>query len=51
MKLSGHSFDNDVFSSLMDGICKDVQLTKKAQKTTDAPITGMDVFSSTTCMI
>lgn len=48
MKLSGHSYDNDVFSSLLDGICEDVKVTKTAQKEPQAPIQGSDVFSSTT---
>lgn len=48
MKLSGHSYNNDVFESLIDGISKDVVLTKTASKHEPAPITGMDLFSSTT---
>lgn len=49
MKLSGHSYDNDVFGSLLDGICKDVTLKKTAQSNVPkASITGMDLFSSTT---
>jgi hypothetical protein len=48
MKLSGHSYNNDVFQSLLDGISKDVVLTKTASKQDRAPITGMDIFSSTT---
>lgn len=48
MKLSGHSYNNSVFSSLLDGLCKDVELKKTASKTAQSPITGMDMFSSTT---
>lgn len=48
MKLSGHSFDNDVFTSLLNGINKDVVFTKTAAKQKEAPITGMDLFSHTT---
>lgn len=32
MKLSGHNYDNDVFSSLLDGLKDDVVLKKEAQK-------------------
>jgi hypothetical protein len=31
MKLSGHSFSNETFGSLLDGLCKDVTLNKQAQ--------------------
>lgn len=48
MKLSGHSYNNDVFDSLLDGISKDVKLTKTASKQGEAAITGMDLFSATT---
>ena len=51
MKLSGHSYDNDVMGSLLDGIVKDVVFTKAAQTNTrqqEVPITGMDIFSSAT---
>ncbi len=47
MKLTGHSYNNDVFDSLLDGLNGDVVLKKQA-KTTQSPITGKDVFSSTT---
>jgi hypothetical protein len=48
MKLSGHSYDNAVFDSLLDGLSGDVVL-KRANKNTEQPaISGTDVFSSTT---
>ena len=48
MKFSGHTYDNDVFNSLLDGISKDVELKKTAETKQQAPIGGMDIFSSTT---
>ncbi len=50
MKLSGHSYTNDVMASLLNGIKGDVVYTKAAQ-TNNKPqgqITGMNIFSSTT---
>lgn len=47
MKLSGHSYNNDVFNSLLDQLKGDVIL-KSAEKEKNVPISGMDVFSSTT---
>jgi len=44
MKLSGHNFENDVFSSLLDGISKDVELKKTAQTKTASDVSGF--FSS-----
>ncbi len=46
MKLSGHNFENDVFSSLLDGLSKDVELKKTAQTKTEPDVSGF--FSSTT---
>lgn len=46
MKLSGHNFDNDVFSSLLNGISKDVELKKTAQTKPEPDVTGF--FSSAT---
>ncbi len=43
MKLSGHSYSNNVFESLLNGISGGVE--KQAQQ---SPISGMDMFSSTT---
>jgi len=48
MKLSGHSYNNDVFNSLMDGMKDDIVLKKKAQQAKDPTLTGSDIFSSTT---
>ncbi len=48
MKLSGHSYDNDLFNSLLDNLKDDIVLKKPAEKQASAPITGMDVFSSNT---
>ena len=45
MKLSGHSFDNSVLSSLLDGVCKDVELKTAQTKKTKSPMTGMEIFS------
>ena len=44
MKLSGHNFNNDVFSSLLDGLSKDVELKKTAQTKTEPEVSGF--FSS-----
>ncbi len=46
MKLSGHNFNNGVFNSLLDNICKDVELKKTAEQTS-TPEIG-EFFSSTT---
>jgi len=46
MKLSGHNFENDVFSSLLDGISKDVELKKTAQAAATPDVS--EFFSSTT---
>ena len=48
MRISGHSYNNNVFESLLDGLGDDVVLRKAASKTKAAPVTGMDIFSSTT---
>lgn len=48
MKLSGHSYDNDIFNSLLDGLKDDVVLKKKASTKSQDEVSGMDVFSSTT---
>jgi len=47
MKLSGHSYNNDVFSSLLNNICKDVAYTKKASKP-QVEADASSMFSSTT---
>ena len=48
MKLSGHSYSNDVFESLINKISPDVVYTKLAEKADPAsPVSGLDVFSST----
>lgn len=46
MKLSGHSYNNDVFDSLLDGLSGNVVLNKQAKQ--DAPKVAEQVFSSTT---
>lgn len=48
MKLSGHSYDNSVFDSLLDGLSDDVVLKKTAAKQQPEDVAGMHVFSSTT---
>ncbi len=48
MKLSGHSYDNEVFDSLLDQLAGDVVLKTAKKEKQEAPITGMDIFSSTT---
>ena len=53
MKLSGHSYDNDVMGSLLDGITKDVVFTKAAHaqnntRQEEPEVSGMDIFSSVT---
>ena len=48
MKLSGHNYNNDVFSSLLDGLGGDVVLNKQTSRSEQSPITGMDLFSATT---
>ena len=47
MKLSGHNFDGDLFSSLLDNINKDVQF-KPAENTPPPVMSGSEVFSSVT---
>ncbi|KKN50665.1 hypothetical protein LCGC14_0630490 [marine sediment metagenome] len=49
MKLSGHSYDNDVFESLLDGLKGNV-VKDKMEKTAGRvyTVSGSDVFSSTT---
>ena len=44
MKLSGHNFENDVFSSLLNGLSKDVELKKTAQTKPAPDVSGF--FSS-----
>ena len=46
MKLSGHNFENDVFSSLLDGLAKDVELKGTAKVAVTAEVN--DFFTSTT---
>jgi len=46
MKLSGHNFENDVFSSLLNGISQDVELKKTAQTKTETDVSGF--FSTAT---
>jgi len=46
MKLSGHNFNNNVFDSLLDGLCKDVQLNKTANISDTPNVSGF--FSSKT---
>lgn len=46
MKLSGHNFDNDVFSSLLDGLSPDIELKKTAQIKTETDVSGF--FSTAT---
>lgn len=55
MKLSGHSFSNETFGSLLDGLCKDVTLNKQAnadslnaRRATATPEVKNDFFSSIT---
>lgn len=48
MKLSGHSFNNAVFDSLLDGLKDNVVLKKSASAQEEPRLTGMEVFSSTT---
>jgi len=48
MKLSGHSYDNNVFESLMDNIVGDVVYTKAASKTKKQAEYPTMEFSSTT---
>lgn len=48
MKLSGHSYDNEVFESLLDGLNKDIELKKTAQTKTEPDFLGSNLFSSTT---
>ncbi len=48
MKLSGHTYKNDVFDSLLEGLKDDVVLKKEAKKEQQSPISSTDVFSSTT---
>ena len=46
MKLSGHNFENDVFSSLLDGLAKDVELNTNAKVAVTAEVN--EFFTSTT---
>lgn len=46
MKLSGHNFDNDVFSSLMSGKTEGIEFIKTAQETSTPDVS--EFFSSTT---
>ncbi len=48
MKLTGHSYDNSTFDSLLDGLSGDVILKKQASKQPQGKLSGMNVFSSTT---
>lgn len=47
MKLSGHTYDNALFDSLLEGLKDDVVLKKQAKKK-EPEVSGMDVFSSQT---
>lgn len=46
MKLSGHNFNNDTFSSLLDGLSKDIELKKTAQAAKTPEVN--EFFSATT---
>ena len=46
MKLSGHSYNNDVFKSLLNGLSADVVYTKTAERKDENQVTGLEVFSS-----
>lgn len=48
MRLSGHSYNNDVFNSLLDGLSDEVVLKKKASQEKQQHVSGMNIFSSTT---
>lgn len=52
MNISGNNYNNDTFQSLLEGLSdnKDVELVvkKQASQETKSPISGMDIFSSTT---
>ena len=47
MKLSGHSYDSEIFGSLLDQLNGDV-IIKTQPKKPEPILTGMDVFSSST---
>lgn len=48
MKLSGHSYDNDIFESLLNNLPGDIIYKKAAKDQSKVNVSGMDVFSSTT---
>lgn len=48
MKLSGHSFNNSVFNSLLNGLSKDIELKKGAETIPHPKVDGTEVFSSNT---
>lgn len=47
MKLSGHSYNNDVFGSLLDNMSDEIVVKSQQTKKT-AAVAGLQVFSSTT---
>lgn len=47
MKLSGHTYDNDIFNQLINNIKND-NMVKTAKQVDNAPISGADLFSNTT---
>lgn len=48
MKVSSHSYDNEIFASLLNNLSDDIVLKKTAKKEERTPMSGMEVFSSTT---
>lgn len=48
MKLSAHSYNNEVFDSLLDGLKDDIVLKKTAKSNADDSTSKMELFSSTT---
>lgn len=45
---SKHNYDNDVFKSLLEGMKDDIIIKTASKQETKSPISGMDIFSSTT---
>jgi hypothetical protein len=48
MRLSGHSYNNDVFDSLLNNLPGKIIYREAQQKQEQGPISGMDIFSSKT---